>query len=146
MKSVVVLEKRLLGFEAVYGEWIDRSAKHAKLALDAGVEERKVRIADQQRRAHRPGHPLSPRRPRAEQEAADRRSGDCAPPSAGAGRVTLTRLILSWALLVSASLGMAWSWYLRRRNCISEKSMVGLTLLLSWLALVYSAVTTIFVS
>ena len=60
--------------------------------------------------------------------------------------MTLTRLILSWALLVSASLGMAWSWYLWRRYCISEKSMVGLTLLLSWLALVYSAVTTIFVS
>jgi hypothetical protein len=48
MESVVVLEKRLLGFQAVYGEWIDRSAKHAKLALDAGVEERKVRIAEAQ--------------------------------------------------------------------------------------------------
>jgi hypothetical protein len=60
--------------------------------------------------------------------------------------VTLTRLILSWTLLVSASVGMAWSWYLWRRDHISEKSMVGLTLLLSWLALVYSAVTTIFVS
>ena len=31
MESVVILEKRLLGFQAVYGEWIDRSAKHAKL-------------------------------------------------------------------------------------------------------------------
>ena len=48
MESAVILEKRLLGFQAVYGEWIDRSAKHAKLALDAGVEERKVRIAEQQ--------------------------------------------------------------------------------------------------
>jgi hypothetical protein len=48
MESVVMLEKRLLGFQAVYGEWIDRSAKHAKRALDAGVEERKVRIAEQQ--------------------------------------------------------------------------------------------------
>jgi hypothetical protein len=49
----------------------------------------------------------------------------------------------------AARLGVArdaWSWYLWRRNCISEKSLVGLTLLLSWLALVYSAVTTIFVS
>ena len=35
---------------------------------------------------------------------------------------------------------------LLRPMAISEKSMVGLTLLLSWLALVYSAVTTIFVS
>jgi hypothetical protein len=50
---------------------------------------------------------------------------------AGAARVTLTRLILSWTLLVSASFGMAWSWYLWRGNRISEKSMVGLTLLLS---------------
>ena len=58
----------------------------------------------------------------------------------------MTRLILSWTLLVAASLGMGWSWYLWRRDHISEKSMVGLTLLLSWLALVYSAVTTIFVS
>ena len=48
MENVAVLEKRLLGFQAVYGEWIDRSAKHAKLALDAGVEERKVRIAEAQ--------------------------------------------------------------------------------------------------
>jgi hypothetical protein len=38
---------------------------------------------------------------------------------------------------------MAYQW---RRNCISEKSMVGLTLLLSWLALIYSGITTIFVS
>jgi len=48
MESVVMLEKRLLGFQAVFGEWIDRSANHAKLALDAGVEERQVRIAEQQ--------------------------------------------------------------------------------------------------
>ena len=40
--------EKLLGFQAVYGEWIDRSAKHAKLALDAGIEERKVRIAEAQ--------------------------------------------------------------------------------------------------
>ncbi len=58
----------------------------------------------------------------------------------------MTRLVVSWTLLVSASIGMAWSWYIWRRDRISEKSMVGLTLLLSWLALVYSAVTTIFVS
>jgi hypothetical protein len=48
MESVVGLEKRLLGFQAVYGEWIDRSAKHAKLALDAGVKGRRVRIAEAQ--------------------------------------------------------------------------------------------------
>jgi hypothetical protein len=40
--------KRLHAFESVGGEWIGRAAKHAKLALDAGVEERKVRIAEQQ--------------------------------------------------------------------------------------------------
>jgi hypothetical protein len=58
----------------------------------------------------------------------------------------VTRLVVSWTLLVSASLGMGWSWYMWRRDRLSEKSMVGLTLLLNWLALVYSAVTTIFVS
>jgi hypothetical protein len=41
---------------------------------------------------------------------------------------------------------MAWSWYQWRRDRISEKSMVGLTLLLSWSALIYSGITTIFVS
>ncbi|HYY85427.1 MAG TPA: hypothetical protein VE686_13120 [Beijerinckiaceae bacterium] len=43
----------------------------------------------------------------------------------------MTRLLVSWTLLVAASLGMGRSWYLWRRNHISEKSMVGLTLLLS---------------
>jgi len=39
--------KRLYAFESVYGEWIGRAAMHATLALDAGVEARKVRIAEQ---------------------------------------------------------------------------------------------------
>jgi hypothetical protein len=46
LKRIVGLEKRLLGFQAIYGEWIDRAAKHAKLALDAGIEERRVRLAE----------------------------------------------------------------------------------------------------
>ena len=58
----------------------------------------------------------------------------------------MTRLILSWTLLVCASFGMGWSSILLRRNHISEKSMVGLTLLLSWAALIYSGITTVFVS
>lgn len=46
LERVIGLEKRLLAFQTIYGEWIDRAAKHAKLALDAGIEERKVRIAE----------------------------------------------------------------------------------------------------
>ena len=58
----------------------------------------------------------------------------------------MTCLILSWTLLICASFGMGWSSILWRRNYISEKSMVGLTLLLSWAALIYSGITTVFVS
>lgn len=32
----------------MYGQWLDRHAKVCKLALDAGVEERQVRLAEQQ--------------------------------------------------------------------------------------------------
>jgi hypothetical protein len=54
-------------------------------------------------------------------------------------------MILAWTLLIG-SLGATppcmWLWYSGR---ISEKDMVGLTLLLSLLALAFSAVTTLFV-
>jgi hypothetical protein len=46
VKRVISLGKRLLALQAVYGDWIDRAAKHAKLALDAGIEDRKVRLAE----------------------------------------------------------------------------------------------------
>jgi hypothetical protein len=46
VKRVINLEKRLLALQAIYGDWIDRAAKHAKLALDAGIEERKVQLAE----------------------------------------------------------------------------------------------------
>lgn len=32
----------------MYGQWLDRAARAAKLALDAGVEERRVRLAEDQ--------------------------------------------------------------------------------------------------
>ncbi len=35
-------------YEELYGEWVDRAAKHAKLALDAGIADRQVRVAEQQ--------------------------------------------------------------------------------------------------
>jgi hypothetical protein len=35
-------------YQGLYGSWLDRAAKHAKLALDAGVAERQVRLAEQQ--------------------------------------------------------------------------------------------------
>jgi hypothetical protein len=46
VKRVINLENRLLALQAVYGDWIDGAAKHAKLALDAGIEERRVQLAE----------------------------------------------------------------------------------------------------
>ena len=31
----------------LYGEWVDRLAKISKMALDAGIEERTVRVAEE---------------------------------------------------------------------------------------------------
>jgi hypothetical protein len=45
VKRVINLEKRLLALQAVYGDWIDK-AKHAKLAVDAGIEERRIQLAE----------------------------------------------------------------------------------------------------
>src|SRR3954452_17688214 len=41
-------EKIPLVYQGLYGAWLDRAAKHAKLALDAGVAERLVRLAESQ--------------------------------------------------------------------------------------------------
>src|SRR3954464_9675466 len=41
-------EKIPLVYQGLYGAWLDRAAKHAKLALDAGVAERQVRVAEAQ--------------------------------------------------------------------------------------------------
>jgi len=32
----------------LYGEWVDRLAKFSKMAMDAGIEERRVRVAEEQ--------------------------------------------------------------------------------------------------
>jgi hypothetical protein len=41
-------EKSPLVCQGLYGAWLDRAAKHAKLALDAGVAERQVAIAERE--------------------------------------------------------------------------------------------------
>jgi len=41
-------EKTPLVYQGLYGAWLDRAAKHAKLALDAGVAERQVAIAERE--------------------------------------------------------------------------------------------------
>jgi hypothetical protein len=46
VKRVINLEKRLLALQAVYGDWIDRAAKHAKLARDGGIDERRIQLAE----------------------------------------------------------------------------------------------------
>jgi hypothetical protein len=33
-------------WQQTYGDWVDRSAKHAKMALDAGVQERQIRLSE----------------------------------------------------------------------------------------------------
>lgn len=33
-------------WQSVYSEWTDRAAKYAKMALDAGMAERRVRLAE----------------------------------------------------------------------------------------------------
>jgi hypothetical protein len=33
-------------WQQAYGDWVDRSAKHAKMALDAGVQERQIRLSE----------------------------------------------------------------------------------------------------
>src|SRR4051794_6172014 len=41
-------ERTPLVYQGLYGAWLDRAAKHAKLALDAGVAERQVAIAERE--------------------------------------------------------------------------------------------------
>jgi hypothetical protein len=40
--------KRFIMWQTVYGDWTNQAAKYAKMALDAGVAERQVRIAEAQ--------------------------------------------------------------------------------------------------
>jgi hypothetical protein len=48
MGKAVVKQTEYGMWMQIYGEWVDRAAKHAKLALDAGVAERQVYLAEQQ--------------------------------------------------------------------------------------------------
>jgi cytidylate kinase len=43
-------DKPPLVYQGLYGAWLDRAAKHAKVALDARVEERQVGIAEREGR------------------------------------------------------------------------------------------------
>jgi hypothetical protein len=58
----------------------------------------------------------------------------------------MLRFIISWAMMIGGTIGMVISMFAWRKGHINEKQMVGLTLLLSWLALVFSAITTLFVA
>ena len=58
----------------------------------------------------------------------------------------MLRIIISWTMLIAGTIGGAVSMWAWRQDKINEKQMVGLTLLLSWLALVFSAITTLFVA
>ena len=58
----------------------------------------------------------------------------------------MLRIAISWAMMIGGTLGMIVSMMAWRKGRINEKQMVGLTLGLSWLALVFSAITTLFVA
>lgn len=46
LDRTITLERRFLLLQQMHGEWIDRAAKHAKLALDAGIDERRVQVEE----------------------------------------------------------------------------------------------------
>jgi hypothetical protein len=45
---VVTIREDVRAVVKLYGEWLDRLAKYAKAAVDAGIAEREVRLAEQQ--------------------------------------------------------------------------------------------------
>lgn len=53
---------------------------------------------------------------------------------------------LSWAMLVIGLVGFAVSFPLWLKGKLSERTMIGITLALSWAALWYSALTSLFVA
>lgn len=55
------------------------------------------------------------------------------------------KLILAWSLLVTSLAATPICMWMWKQGKFSETDMVGLTLLLSLLALAYSAITTLFV-
>ena len=55
--------------------------------------------------------------------------------------MTRVRLIVAWVLLAGSSVGMVSNLALWLTGVISTRSMVGVTLALSWLALIFEAGT-----
>lgn len=54
--------------------------------------------------------------------------------------------LVSWVMLVVGLIGFGISFPLWLKGKIDERTMIGLTLALSWAALWYSALTTLFVA
>lgn len=54
--------------------------------------------------------------------------------------------LLSWVLMGASFIGLAITFPMWIRHKIDERAMIGLTLVLSWLALSYAAITALFVS
>lgn len=54
--------------------------------------------------------------------------------------------ILSWAMLIISIGGFLVSFPLWLTNRMSDRTMIGTTLVLSWAALWFSAITTLFVA
>lgn len=56
------------------------------------------------------------------------------------------RRALSWFLLVASTAGLAVTMVLWLENAISNRAMLGVTLALSWLALMYEAFNAVQIS
>lgn len=56
------------------------------------------------------------------------------------------RFVLSWVLLVISALGFAVTFPLWLADLISDRAMLGITLALSWFALVYEAYNAVQIS
>jgi hypothetical protein len=56
---------------------------------------------------------------------------------------TRARVIIGWTLLVVSVLGLGVTFPLWLLNLISDRAMLGITLVLSWLALAFEAWTTL---
>lgn len=57
--------------------------------------------------------------------------------------MTRVRLIIAWLLLLGSTAGLAVTVPLWLLDLISDRAMLGLTLVLSWLALMFEAFTAV---
>lgn len=57
--------------------------------------------------------------------------------------MTRTRLVIAWCMFLGSTIGEAVTTVLWLQNMISTRALVGITLLLSWLALQFESFTAL---